>query len=126
MANFRTSIDCAQVVFGLLTSLTVKRYLFVRKTKDVNTEYIVVNALPVNAAVMQKCYVNVNIHVKDFADGTPNIERLKEISTMVLDILQKVDGTNYLLDFESNETFREEALREHFANLRFSLKIVNQ
>ena len=126
MANFKTSLECAQVVFGLMSSYTIKRYLLVRKTKDVDPEYIVVNALPVNANVMQKCYVNVNFHVKDLADGTPDIARLKAVSTMILNTLEKVDGDGYLIDFESSETFQEPALGEHFANLRFSFKIVNQ
>lgn len=126
MADFKTPIECAQTVFGLLSSLTIKRHLITRKTKDTSIEYIVVNALPVNAAVMQKCYVNVNFHVKDLADGTPNTARLKAVSTLILDTLQKVDGDNYLIDFESSEIFGEPAFGEHFANLRFSFKTVNQ
>ena len=126
MAKFKTPIEAAQIVFGLLSSLTIKRHLMVRKTKDTSTEYIVVNALPINAGVMQKCYVNVNFHVKDLADGTPNTARLNAVSTMILDILEEVDGDGYLIDFESAETFQEPALGEHFANLRYSVKVINQ
>lgn len=125
MADYRTSDEMVNLVFGLLTSLTVPRFAYVKPTRYKIQEYVVINGLPINAAVMQKCYINVNYHVRDIEPGVPDMTKLQAGSTAVLNILQKVDGTDYLIDFESQELFREEALEEHFSNLRFSIKTVN-
>lgn len=74
---------------------------------------------------MQKCYVNVNCHVKDMSDGVPDRAKIDSLANSVLTILQKVSNTNLLIDYESGELFREEALGEHYYNLKFSVKIIN-
>jgi len=122
---YKTTDQIISVVFSLLRLLPVNRYSITKPTKAVDTEYIVINSLPINADVMQKCYVNVNYHVKDLANGTPDQTKLQSGAESVLNILSKVSTATYLIDFESQETFREEALKEHFSNLRFSFKNIN-
>ena len=46
-------------------------------------------------------------------------------SQALLTALNKVTTTAYLIDFESQETIREEGLGEHYSNLRFSFKNIN-
>lgn len=125
MTNYKTNDQILQTVFGLLAGLPVNKYTLVKPTKNTDSEYIVLNALPINADVMQKCIVNVNYHVKDIADGVPNLARLEAGAQSVLAILRKVSTTTYMIDFEGQELFQEQAQREHFTNLRFSYININ-
>jgi hypothetical protein len=130
MEGFKTSDYCIGIVDGLLSSISKPRYITSRPTKTTATEFIIINALPINADVMQKVYVNVNYHVKDI-DGGPGIGMVKDItkleagSNAVLAILKKVSTPAYLIDFENQETIREDQFGEHFSNLRFSFKNIN-
>lgn len=128
MANYITTDQVVLIVYGLLGSLTVPKYL---KTtpEDLSPsikEYVVVNALPINANVMQKCYVNVNYHVKDIGPGRPDHSKLDAGSQAVLALLKEVAADTYLIDFESQETIRESSRGEHFSNMRFSFKYINK
>jgi hypothetical protein len=128
--SYQTTDFVVDIVYSLLGSITKPKY---RKTKPSNStapEYVVINALPINAQTLQRCYVNVNYHVKDI-DGGPSIglipdeAKLKAGAALVLTALEKVSTTSYLIDFESQETIREEGLGEHYSNMRFSFKNIN-
>jgi len=108
-----------------LSGLSVQKYNFRKPTSASDTEYVVINALPIDANIMQKCYVNVNYHVKDIGDGMPDQVKLQAGAQAVLSLIQKVTAATYLIDFEGQEIFKEEALKEHFSNLRFSYKNIN-
>lgn len=129
MSSFKTSDYVIGVVRGLLGSITVPKYLTTKPTPKssdtVINEYVVINALPINADVMQRCIVNVNYHVKDIAPGVKNTTRIEAGSALVLAALKEVSVQSYMIDFESQETIREDALGEHYSNLRFSFKYVN-
>ena len=130
MADYKTTEYIIDVVYSLLSSITVPKYRKTKPTKSTASEYVVINALPINANVMQKCYVNVNYHVKDVDGGTtvgfiPNDTRLAAGSALILAALKEVTETNHLIDFESQETIREEGFNEHYSNLRFSFKNIN-
>lgn len=130
MADYKTSDFAVGLVLGLLSSINKPKYRNTKPSASTATEYIVINSLPINANVMQKCYVNVNYHVKDLNGGVgignvPDITKLEAGSTSVLSVLKKVTTSNYLIDFESQETIREEQLGEHYSNLRFSFKNIN-
>lgn len=130
MATYKTTDYIVGIVYSLLGSVTVPKYLKTKPTKSTAAEYVVINSLPVNADVMQKCYVNVNYHVKD-KDGGPNVgfvadtAKIEAGSALVLAALKQVTTTSFLIDFESQETIREEQLNEHYSNLRFSFKNIN-
>lgn len=130
MANFVTTDYVIGVVYGLLASLTVKKYRIekppLKPGQIPETEYIVINSLPIPADVMQKVFVNVNYHVADLSNGSPDTEKLMAGSIKVLNLLQKVTGDNYMIDFEHQETHREQSLGESFSNLRFSYKHINK
>lgn len=130
MATYKTTDYIIGIVYSLLGSISKPKYR--NTTPDFKTlniarppEYIVINSLPINANVMQKCYVNVNYHVKDIAAGTPDITKLEAGSASGMAALEQVTTTSYLIDFESQETIREEQLGEHYSNLRFSFKFIN-
>jgi hypothetical protein len=128
--SYKTTDYIIGIVYSLLGSISKPKYLKSKPTESKATEYIVINSLPVNANVMQKCYVNVNYHVKD-KDGGPGVgliadsAKLETGSIAVLSAIEKVSTTLYLIDFESQETIREEQLGEHYSNLRFSFKNIN-
>jgi hypothetical protein len=125
MSNFKTSDYCVGIVYGLLASITKPKYIKTKPTAKTDAEYIVINALPITADVMQKVYINVNYHVKDIALGIPDMTKIEAGSNAVLTILKKVSTSAYLIDFESQETIREDEIGEHFSNLRFSFKNIN-
>ena len=129
MATYKLTSEIAEIVYGHLSSIIAPKFLFTKPPDldlDVVGEYVVVNSLPVNARVMQKCYVNVNYYVKDISGGpgvgnVPDTLKIQAGAKLVLAVLKKVTADNYLIDFESEETIREE--KEHYANLRFSFKV---
>ena len=130
MSDYKTTDFIIDIVYSLLGSITVPKYRKTKPTKSTAIEYVVINSLPINANVMQKCYVNVNYHVKDIDGGTstgltPEDTKLAAGTALVLAALEKVTTTAYLIDFESQETIREEQLGEHYSNLRFSFKNIN-
>ena len=130
MSDYKTTDFVIDIIYSLLGSITVPKYRKTKPTKSTATEYVVINTLPINAQTLQKCYVNVNYHVKDFDGGTsigliPDDTKLKAGSVLVLAALEKVSTTGYFIDFEGQETIREEQLGEHYSNLRFSFKNIN-
>jgi len=131
MATYKTSDYVKGIVYSLLGSITKPKYLDTKPTASVAAEYVVINSLPINANVMQKCYVNVNYHVKDIAAGVKDSVKIEAGSALVLAALKEVttaaSGTvpAYMIDFESQETIREDQLGEHYSNLRFSFKNIN-
>lgn len=112
-------------VYLLLNSVSKPKYKDTKPTAVNDAEYIVINSLPINSGVFQKCHVNVNCHVKDIAPGVPDRDKLDSLAQSVLTLLVKVSTTSFLIDFEGQELIREQQLLEHYMNLRFSIKIIN-
>lgn len=129
MSDYKTTDYIIGIVYSLLGAINKPKYLKTKPSKASDVEYIVINSLPINANVMQKCYVNVNYHVKDIDGGSvgfvPDEAKLLAGSESILTALKKVTATSFLIDFESQETIREESLQEHYSNLRFSFKNIN-
>jgi hypothetical protein len=127
MADYKTTDYVIGIVYLQLGSISKPKYLKTSPPNLASTvkEYIVINSLPINANVMQKCYVNVNYHVKDIEEGKPDLAKIEAGSNAVLTALKKVTTTAYLIDFESQETIREAERGEHYSNLRFSFKNIN-
>ena len=84
---YQTTDKILGIVYGLMGSITIPKYLKTSPAKSVPREYIVINSLPINADVMQKCYVNVNYHVKDIGEGQPDNARLIAGFDAVINIL---------------------------------------
>lgn len=130
MASYITAETVVGIVAGLLSSITKPVYLHSRPEKVEVEEYVVVNAFAAGEAdVMQKFIVNVNYHVRDIAtndvSGIADHTALKAGSEAVLEILKKVTATNYNMDFEKPEIFREPSFGEHYSNLRFKFNYIN-
>lgn len=131
MAEFKSSDYVIGVVYGLLSSITKPKYKNSKPTLAQPAEYIVINTLGINADTMQKCRVNVNYHVKDLNGGTgvgyvSDDTKLEAGTNAVKALLQKVSSSDYWIDFEGQETIYEETLNEHYSNIKFSFKQINQ
>lgn len=128
MADYKTTDEIIKIVEGLLGSISKPKYLK-ESPQDLSPtvkEYVVINSLPVNADVMQKCYVNVNYHAKDIGPGKYDYTTLASASQTILTALKAVTASGYLIDFESQETIGEPERSEHYTNLRFSFKYINK
>lgn len=130
MSDYKTTDYVIDIVYSLLGSVTVPKYRKTKPSKSTAAEYVVVNSLPINAQTLQRCYVNVNYHVKDIDGGAsigfiPDDTKLNAGTALVLAALKQVSSTTYFIDFEGQETIREEQLNEHYSNLRFSFKQIN-
>ena len=123
-----SNIIAAQKVYLLLDSVDLPKYLFKRDTKDTNTtteQYIVINALPMNADVMQQCYVNVNLHCKNVANGVPDAETMDSYFGTITNLLHGYSDSTCMIDLDKHEIFVEDGLNESFYNFRFSFKYIN-
>ena len=122
-----STITAAQKVYLLLDSIDMKKYLFKRDTKDTSNDeaFIIINALPMNADVMQRCYVNVNYHCKNIVSGVPDAELMATAFTTIQSLLDGYSDTTCLIDLDRHEIFVEDSLNYSFYNLRFSFKFIN-
>ena len=129
MANYKLTPEIVDIVYGLLSSITVPKYKQSRPSLAKLGEFIVVNSLPIDRDVMQSCSVNVNYYAKDIDGGSnigyvPDLIKLTAGAKLVLNILEKVSNTEYLIDFDRSETIQDRE-KEHFIGLRFSFKYIN-
>lgn len=136
MTGVKTTDYVIGVVYSLLSSIDKPKYLttapdFEALNKTRPTEYVVINSLPIPAGVIQKCHVNVNYHVKDIPGGIKDDTALESGSVAIIAALKEVSAPAsgamdaYMIDFEGQETIREESHQEHYSNLRFSFKNIN-
>lgn len=129
MSEFITTNQAVQIVFQELVSILKPKFMISKPTTPnppIVNEYIVVNALPINSEVLQKCYVNINCYAKDISAGVPDFVKISTLETQVLNLMKKVTQSNYMIDFEGQETITEPTLNQTFSNLRFSFKLINQ
>jgi hypothetical protein len=129
MKSTATAIN--EVFVKLKAGLGVPIFKYTNPTPKKVNEYIIINSLPISADIMQHCTVNVNYHVKDLSEGIPDVEKIEAGTNNVLFLIQEVvnmdsDEFDILIDFESQETLRDEPLKEHYSNMRFKVKIINK
>ena len=122
-----STITAAQKVYLLLDSIDMKKYLFKRDTKDTSNDeqFIIINVLPMNADVMQRCYVNVNYHCKNIVSGVPDAELMAIAFTTINNLLDAYSDSTCMIDLDRHEIFVEDSLNYSFYNLRYSFKFIN-
>lgn len=128
MATYKTTDEIMKIVEGLLGVISKPKYLK-ESPQDLSPmvrEYVVINSLPINADVMQKCYVNVNYHVKDIGPGKYDYTTLASASQTIITALDGATASSYLIDFDRQETIPEPERGEHYTNVRFSFKYINK
>lgn len=98
------------------------------KPTGATSEYVVVNSLPVSLGQIQKGVVNINIHVKDTVDGAnsyPNHERLDALTKLVIPAFDRVRFNGISCEVETIHIEEEEALKEHYQNIRVKFNVIN-
>lgn len=122
-----STITAAQKVYLLLDSIDMKKYLFKRDTKDTSNDeqFIIINVLPMNADVMQRCYVNVNYHCKNIVSGVPDAELMATAFTTINNLLDGYSDDDCMIDLDRHEIFVEDSINYSFYNLRYSFKYIN-
>lgn len=123
----KTTDTAINRVFSIIkaSAITLPVYKLGKPTDVKHPEYIVINALPISDGVMQKCRVNVNYHVKNLKPGMPDLAKLETVTASLMSLLKENSAQRILIDFESQEYFREDELEEYYSNIRLYIKIVN-
>ena len=128
MTAFKSTDEVIKIVEGLLGSISQPKYLK-SSPEDLSPsvkEYVVINALPINVNVMQKCYVNVNYHARDIGPGRYDYTTLASASQFIASALDGVTASSYMIDLEYQKTIPEPKRGEHYTNMRFSFKYINK
>lgn len=115
-------------VYSILTGtggVEIPVYKLLKPTKEAESEYIVINSLPIGYGVMQMVVVNVNYHVDDLAPGIPDMATLETGTETLMGLLATVHETGILIDFENQEYIPEPGIDETYSNIRLKVKIVN-
>lgn len=110
-------------VLTLLSSINLTKYRHSITSSGAPDQYVVVNAFSTGSGIMQKFVLNVNYHKKNLSGGVPDNLKLQSNSQAILDILEEYESADMLIEFETQEIIREND--EHYSNLRFSLKMIN-
>lgn len=121
----KTTDEIVIRVIELLSSLSETKYPHDRPAKNAPEKYFVVNGFCTSTGIMQKFVINVNCHAKNISG---NIDRvtLNEMSVAVLGILEEYDSPGVLIiEIESQEIISEPQSDEHYSNLRFIVKSIN-
>lgn len=122
------------MVYSVLNpGLLVPVYKDTKRDDETPDEYVVIMARSITGGLMQVCHIDVNYHVKDLAPGIPNIEKREAGETAVISLLHGVDDyqadINIHIELDekfAQQTVRNEALNEHYSNIRFIVRIINK
>lgn len=126
MSVNRTIDSIVIQVIGLLSTVNVVKYPHNRPVKNPPVKFIVVNGFCTVPGIMQRFVINVNIHARNISG---NIDRvtLDSLSQSVLTLLEQYDDPGELIiEADTQEIFSEPPdLDEHYSNLRFIVKSIN-
>ncbi len=135
-----TTLDIIDIIYanlaesdliGTTLSITGEIYKLVRPM-DADQEDIVINCLPVTNNLLQLATVNVNIYVPDFhatVSGTqqylPDLARLDTLAAMAITALDNINMPGYYFYVASQVVYNEEAIHQHFINIRIEFRNIN-
>lgn len=95
-------------------------------------EDIVINCLPVSNEQIQRATVNVNIYAQDIpirVDGVqqhaPDIDRLQFLAAKAVHKLESIYYPGYSLVITQQSVIKEEAVNQHFINIRIEFRFIN-
>jgi hypothetical protein len=133
----KTTFDLVNIIVSILkgnTALmsTINGGVYKQRPAGSTKEDIVINSLPVNNLQMQSGLVNVNIHIPTIAvtiDGTVdhqlNAARFKEVTDMVIALLDDVWAQDYNLGVQQQNLIKEQNGTEYYNNIRIEFNIIN-
>jgi len=128
MKTTSVAVNKVYSILKQLGGLSCPVYKYTKPTTLTLAEYAVVNSLPITGGVLQICRVNVNFHVKDLADGIPNVARLEIQSTFIMGLIEQVNDNalGIYIDIEDQNIEQSEKPGEHYSNFRLVVKILNK
>ncbi len=123
----KTTAEAIDFVYSKLSAASgiTNVYKLTKPSNSKKDEFIVINSLPVNADVLQRCVVNVNCHVADITEGTPDLIKLKNVTSQVVSLFEALKENPTFVYFDGQEFFREPELKMHYSNIRLSVKLLN-
>lgn len=123
-----TTFDAIDKVYAILQGNGLEVFKLVKPDGD-ETEYIVINSLPISGIILKRCVVNVNVHVKDIqissSTSTANTSRLKILAAQFEALLLKNIATDAHIYLESQGTEQDDALKTHYINFRLMCNLIS-
>lgn len=124
----RTNFEAIDHVFKFLKPMGLPTFKMA-KPAGTESEYIVINALPITGSTLMKCYLNVNIHVKDIIvkdqPSLPNSKRLGELALIYSEVLEAIIAENMHIYYDRQGIERNETLNEHYVNIRLLCNLID-
>lgn len=121
----------SDLVIGTTNDISGQVYKITRPMDSV-LEDIVVNCLPVTGDLIQLATVNVNIYVPDLhatvagvRQYLPNLARMDTLAAMAITALDNINTPGYYFYIASQVVYQEQAIHQHFINLRIEFKNIN-
>ncbi len=120
--------DAVLVVYKKLkavTTLPVHKYA--RPNSTQSGTYLVVNALPIDSGIVQRCIINVNVYADDIQAGQPDMVTIVPLTRTVISTLDETcDSTqNIQIFFQQENLFVGEEPSNHYSNMRFEIILLN-
>ena len=120
-----TAVNYVYEILMGTEGLGLPAYKYTKPTVVTPDEFLVINALPITAGILQMVVVNVNYYVKDKLSSLPDIEKLECKTADIMTLLQEVSVIGIMIDFESQEYHRETSIDYHYSNVRLKVKLIN-
>ncbi len=122
-----TDKHAIQAVYNQIKGLSLGLNLYKHSSpEDCPDEYIVINTLPIGSGIIQKCIVNVNIHIKDIEPGKADTVRLDQLTEIVVNHFEEAVSENIYMYYQQQKTFAESALKKHYSNIRIEVIMLNE
>ncbi len=118
----------ASLVSAPGTMLTGAIYKSGGRPINSDKEDIVIGSLPINFEQIQQAVININIHVPNLSiniggvqDKTkPNLKRLKELTALVIGIVDDKYYSDYWFNVQQQHLFEEQGANEYYSNIRLN------
>ena len=124
-----TTFDAIDKVYNIVKGNGLEVYKLIKPAGD-ESEYIVINSLPVSGDILQRCIVNVNIHVKDIqissSTSAPNTSRLKALANQFETLLLKNISNDAHIYLDGQGAEQDEATETNYINFRLMCNLINQ
>ncbi len=114
-------------IYPLIPATVGEVYKYSTPDDHSSEKFTVINTLTVPADPIQTVQVNINCYAKDLntTRGIPDLVTLDEMVHAVINALHDYNNDVFDLEFQFMGIIREQALKMHFANLRFRLIFLN-
>ncbi len=134
----RTTFDIDNILYQVLSNnaglaATITGSVYKRNRPVSSTEEdIVIGSLPVTNDQLQRTVANVNIHVplleiatENGQDTQPDTVRLKELTDMVILIVNDIVGPDYYYDVQQQNVFFDSITNDYYSNIRVNFFLEN-